>query len=804
MATSSPSPSPSRKHTATSSRSFKSNSKSDWLGPTLLAVKTITAGTESVPYVRRAFGMIVILLETVEKVRKNRDDLKELCENSIEIMKIIQDQILSHGPTVAEKLKSVCEEFESTLQEIIGEVKEWQDVPRGLRGHFKEMVKSSSISNRISEYQNKVQTLCLNLKLIAAIDTNFEVYKIHASLKTIAPNSDLSITQETQSINNCPPPSRIFHGRQTILSKMHQDFTEDQGRQRIYVLYGLGGSGKTQIALKFIDESASKFSDIFLIDMSTPETTDTGLKSIAVTKKIGDSIQDALDWLRSKKNEWLLFFDNADDPKIDLHHFFPCCKHGNILITSRNPQLRGYGSHSHVSDMEETDAVELLLRSAAQDLTPKNKDTATKIVKALWYLPLAIVQAGAFILKSGSLNSYLALYMKNKEQLLREKPSQSHDNYAWTVYTTWQISFDQLSPPAAMLLQLCSFIHHGGISEEFFSNASDYRFPSSGPSREELKVPWEFLSQFFRPDNTWNSLCFCNVTNELQAYSLITFDVERNVFSIHPLVHTSCMTAIGGMSINEISDEDILLASLTLLPHVSSLLHGELHMTPDFEAQYGRLFYYTGKYKEAAKLLVRRVEKQRQLDNSEDADTLLVKKILALTYESLGQSNDARELQTKVLDNQKKLLGDNHPHTLGTMNDLAWTYHSLGRFQEAAELQRVALEKCRQLFGANHLQTLDAMNNLAWMHLSLDQFKAAEAIQITVLQKRKEIQGDDHPDTLIATSNLGLIYGALGQLKKAKGLIGWTAFSRRMPLPSACHISHHVPEFSRRTLGADG
>ncbi|KAJ7468184.1 P-loop containing nucleoside triphosphate hydrolase protein, partial [Mycena latifolia] len=186
---------------------------------------------------------------------------------------------------------------------------------------------------------------------------------------------------------------------------MHQYFSQDTGKQHIYVLYGLGGSGKTQIALKFIDESASKFSDIFLIDTSTPETIDTGLKRIAVTKTIGDTAQDALDWLRSKQNEWLLFFDNADDPKIDLHNFFPHCKHGNILITSRNPELRGYGSHSLVSDMEEIDAVELLLRSAAQAITPENKATATEIVKALWYLPLAIVQAGAFILKSGSLNS---------------------------------------------------------------------------------------------------------------------------------------------------------------------------------------------------------------------------------------------------------------------------------------------------------------------------------------------------------------------------------------------------------------
>ncbi|KAJ7468211.1 hypothetical protein FB451DRAFT_389939 [Mycena latifolia] len=105
------------------------------------------------------------------------------------------------------------------------------------------MVKSSSITDQIGEYQNKVRTLCSNLKLVAAIDTNFQVHKIHTTLTTIAPA--LSVAQATPSINNCPPPSQIFHGRQAILAKMHQYFAEVSVKQHIYVLYGLGGSGKT-------------------------------------------------------------------------------------------------------------------------------------------------------------------------------------------------------------------------------------------------------------------------------------------------------------------------------------------------------------------------------------------------------------------------------------------------------------------------------------------------------------------------------------------------------------------------------
>ncbi|KAJ7930519.1 P-loop containing nucleoside triphosphate hydrolase protein, partial [Mycena leptocephala] len=260
------------------------------------------------------------------------------------------------------------------------------------------------------------------------------------------------------------------------------------------VLHGLGGAGKTQIALKFINDS-SHFTDKFFLDGSTVKTIDNGLKNIASVKNVGKLSQDALRWLVTTQEDWLLFYDNADDPKIDLNRFLPQCNHGNIIITTRNPALRGYaGAHFAVSDMDETDAVMLLLKSAGQDISPASERIAAAIVQQLWYLPLAIVQAGAFILQSGALDSYLDIYMKNRAQLLSEKPAQSHANYPWTVYTTWQMSFGQLSPLAAMFLQLCSFLHRDGISEEIFSRAAAYTFPPFGPSREALLKPLEFLA----------------------------------------------------------------------------------------------------------------------------------------------------------------------------------------------------------------------------------------------------------------------------------------------------------------------
>ncbi|KAJ7814488.1 hypothetical protein B0H13DRAFT_1664770, partial [Mycena leptocephala] len=255
-------------------------------------------------------------------------------------------------------------------------------------------------------------------------------------------------------------------------------------------------------------------------------------------KNAGDSLQEGLLWLISQIQAWLLVFDNADDPSINLQDFIPECDHGNIIITSRNPGLCVYaGSEALVSDMEEEDAVALLLKSAVQRVTATTEQIATEIVKALYYLPLAIVQAGAFISKSRNLGNYLELHTKNQARLLGEKPVQSQDRYEWTVYTTWQMSFDRLSPQAAMLLQHSSFFHYNGIFEAIFSYAAKYPFHTDGPSRQELQETVDFLSNFQTPNGDWDSLQFTLTMNEIQAYSLISFNEETSLFSVHPLVH---------------------------------------------------------------------------------------------------------------------------------------------------------------------------------------------------------------------------------------------------------------------------
>ncbi|KAJ7440748.1 hypothetical protein FB451DRAFT_1377465 [Mycena latifolia] len=673
------------------------------------------------------------------KGKRNRDDLKELCETIMEIIRIIEDQLSSHGDIAAVKIKGLCEDFEGGLERASDRLT--VDLAR-----VKEIIKLDSTADEITKYRTKIQELRLNFLVMTAIDTNLQVHK---ALSIGTP------TRVPQAMNNCPPPTRIFRGRQTIIDKMYQYFTRNRGTLSIFLLQGLGGAGKTQIALKFIQEARPH---------STVTTIETGLKDLAMTKSVGDSSEAALQWLKVNQDEWLLLFDNADDPKINLNNYFP---------------------RTTVQSWEHY-AVDLLLRSAAQDTNVRNKETAALIVKA-----------GAFISKSGNLNSYLAIYVHNKARLLTERPAQAQDNYPWTVYTTWQISFDQLSDQAKTFLKLCSYLHYQGISEDIFRNATTYQVESAGP---ELDMPLKILSQFLGPSGSWDPLSFMDVTNDLRAYSLINFDSEKCLFSIHPLVHEwirstlsdelhhHCMKRIVGMSLTRVSEGDLRHYSLLMLPHIDFLPKGNSHIIPDFGHKYGKVYLFSGKPEKAEELEVVGLEKRRNILGEDHPNTLQAMYWLAWAYEHMAKWDKAEELGRIVLRKRSEILGENHPDTLEALGNLAIVCNKLGKLKESEESGVVLRQKSRNILGDNDPTTLAVMSNMVYTYNTLGRAHEAEKLGVAALEKRRNILGDNHPDTVTIMANFAVTYISLGKLQEAQEL-ALAAFEKR--------TSHNYPETLR-------
>ncbi|KAJ7448407.1 hypothetical protein FB451DRAFT_1375405 [Mycena latifolia] len=609
----------------------------------------------------------------------------------------------------------------------------------------------------------------------------------------------------------CPPPTFHFTGREDILGAMKKYFNMDVGRRHILLLHGLGGAGKSQIAFKFVEQSSHpdpRFSEVYFIDSSSQKTIESDLSSIA------------------HHIEWLMVFNNADDAQLKLSQYFPSCSHGNIIITSRNQTLnQAVEAKLKVEQMELKEAIDLLLAAARYDIhEAEYRAIGQQIVQKLHSLPLAVAQAGAFISVSCPLQKYLDLHKSAAQRirLLNQLPSQS--DYELSVYATWHISFEKVSIQARQLLQLCSFIHHDGITETIFENAALYQFTTEDVDiQESLK----FLAGLKTPTLKWDSLKFLAVTTELGNYSLIDFQAGGRALtlSIHPLVHEWCRTTVNSDSSTElcmhklvgmaISARHDALFNHQIFPHLDVLLFkategsGRQPNIRDisFAAQCLRVYYEEGKWDDGvdlansmlpiasvgantlsiegalaniyagkgdfhrARVLAESVlERKKTLLGEDDLDISGSMASLAIIYKDLGQFKKAEELHTMALNKYRTLLGDAHPYTLIAMGNLATTYCKLGQFKEAEELQTMVLDKHRTLLGNDHPETLTSMANLAMTYRDLGQSKKAEELETMVLDKRRTLLGEDHPDTLIAMGNLAMTYRELGEFKKAEEL----------------------------------
>jgi len=252
-----------------------------------------------------------------------------------------------------------------------------------------------------------------------------------------------------------------------------------------------------------------RFSDIFWIDASSEDTIDLRFRQIAQANKAPpeavSSAVSALKWI-SEKSGWLLIYDNADGGCQVVERFLPPGKGGNMLITSRNLELKRVAEHSmEVVDMREDEALSLLFKSAKiNDTSQKVHTLAKQLISMLYGIPLAIDQAGAYMMTcSCPLEDYLELYVKNHSQLMSDPSFNGASDYGSSIYETWEISMKEIEARAAkgresevnaakyaiILFKIIAFLHHENIPEELFKNAAENYNNRDIKSEEKLGLP---------------------------------------------------------------------------------------------------------------------------------------------------------------------------------------------------------------------------------------------------------------------------------------------------------------------------
>lgn len=310
-------------------------------------------------------------------------------------------------------------------------------------------------------------------------------------------------------------PSRVFCGQEQILKTIKEALIPSggiegsQGGPRQFAICGLGGMGKTEIAIQFALQNEDAFDAIFWVRADEPAKLDECFMNISV--KLGlETAAEATNqvvsrslvkgWLANpSKGEptyidevgstasgdnaasWLLIFDNADDPKL-LGDYW-CEGSGSVLITSRDPLAkRLFSSRTSGLDLmplSDAEGGSMLLKLLESDATIEEdaEVIANKISRSLGGLPLAISQMAGIIRRQDlSFSEFLSIYESREERaaLYGTKYETSLRGYRYSIATVW--SFEKLSPEATGLLQIMFFLDPDNVSEQVLFDVAALMF----------------------------------------------------------------------------------------------------------------------------------------------------------------------------------------------------------------------------------------------------------------------------------------------------------------------------------------
>lgn len=338
------------------------------------------------------------------------------------------------------------------------------------------------------------------------------------------------------------PRNPFFTGREYMLDALHQGLSTNQASAttRSYVLHGLGGIGKTQIAVEYAYRYAQEYTAVFWIGAETAESIASSFLSIATLLRLPEHKESdhtriaaaVRHWL-STHRQWLLIWDNVEDLDL-LSSYLPSARQGAMLFTTRLPTLGTLAQGMELQPMMEEEGSLFLLRRAGlldpvasmeqlktlAQSSSQEYAAAQELVTAMDGLPLALDQVGAYVQETPcSLADYLHLYQTRRAELLKRRGEVVIDHPA-SVVTTWSISFErveQANVVAAALLRLCAFLHPDAIPEELFVDG--------------IALLGERLGPVVADTLLWHE-----AIRAVSAYSLLKRNTEDHTLSIHRLV----------------------------------------------------------------------------------------------------------------------------------------------------------------------------------------------------------------------------------------------------------------------------
>ncbi|KAI7569125.1 hypothetical protein KC343_g2333 [Hortaea werneckii] len=603
-----------------------------------------------------------------------------------------------------------------------------------------------------------------------------------------------------------------FTKRPHLSNELNEKIRKAYGTELAHAaaVIGLGGTGKTQLVLRYIEEREEEYDAVLWIDVRNEETTRASFDrccrelGLYVEAALGErpvqdapSVQAVLSWLRNRDEgkRWLVVLDNADDLSWHVSGIVPKGKAGTVIVTSQDAQvsrlLGGSMPMVRVDAMEPEEAVRLM--SSYFDKPSCHGDSCLtlfeEITEYLDRLALAMDLAGAWVradVDNGidlevALRQYIADYRHNRDRLLRDEEFARTSPYKKTVWTVWETSLASLNKLEDNQSEICANQLLGFLTLLDKSNAQEelFRLASLGlqKSCDQLgtSVPG-WMQGLLRKgkDNKWNDLCYRTTVRALQRYGLVRpVGGPWKGLTMHSLVRWRAGAGInlqeywrhyliflGAVCVQIMEEADKTHFRQHLVVHFP--LNSELfRLMPDFDSEkslrwiceiLGWVWQREGRFEEAGQLQSEMLDVRRRLLGGEHPDTLNAMADLGSTYSQQGLWGRAKDLESQVIEKGKKILGEEHPETLRAMHHFAITLSNEGQWDDAVKLNKAVA------------------TNLAVTYSKQGRWKEAEELQVKVLEASRKAFGEEYWSTLGAIGNLALTYSKQGRWKEAEEL----------------------------------
>jgi tetratricopeptide (TPR) repeat protein len=558
-------------------------------------------------------------------------------------------------------------------------------------------------------------------------------------------------------------PAKVFVGRDEALNELSEVLSDETNVVVTQALYGLGGVGKTELALHYADAYRDRYGLIGWITAGSPENIDAGLAALAarIHPEIGHATTTvatewALSWLQTHSG-WLLVLDNVEDAR-HVESLLGQLNNGHILITSRRDNWRRLATPIKLEVLTPEAAIDLILQETGEP----DSETAGEIAAELGHLPLALEQAAAYICETRiSPRRYL--------ELLRDRPARMYATVSGagdaqrTVARVWDIALSAIearNPNAARLLNILAWYAPEGIPRALIA-----------PDEDRAGVD-EAISL-------------------LASYSMI--DLTAETVNIHRLVQSilvSRQAALQGTERDEQEGRTLALCWLVsvvpedpqsdiagwslwrnLIPHIDAIAQRAEQGLLGSLLSAASIFLLTqGAYLHALEYAERSLRIYEAARGPTDPDVAAALGNLASVYKELGHADRALPLQERALMIAEMTLGRDHPEIAPRLGNLALVYKELGRMREALSLETRALAIVESALGSDHPKVATASGNLATTYRKLGYLGAALFLWKRSLRISEMALGPDHPDIATALGGLALIYKDLGRMREALSL----------------------------------